>query len=712
MTGNWQNTFGGASVNPAQASYLALTITANTALVWSLEASQGTPVVAAELAVTASVNNLSLAMPDATQGATGIATIIYNPGSHSFTLTDTLGAQIAVIAPGIAWIISLTDNSTSAGIWLPIQLGAFTSSTSAGALAGYGLQAIATQLQSNIVTHYFNTNQFIDATYRASGIVYEGSGIAAFQLDTIANLTAGWWALFTNLGTDDLTISASTGDTINAVAQITLPAGGSGSPYSVLVVAASDRFNTFAGTPPIIPISGGGTGADNAPDALTNLGGSTVGIEIFEAANAAAVLALLGIGASAFAEVTVATSQTITTSSINNAFVCTAPLSLMLPDTTTLTKSFLFAAYAEGGAITLQPQPTDKINGGTLGANLVIPLGASLILATDAAGNWWPLFLYQTLDSIGSTQGDVLYRNATVWTVLAPGTSGQALITGGAAANPSWASVTALLDQLGATQGDILYRGASGWVVLAPGSSGQFLETLGAAANPAWASIPTTMHAQGFTATGNFTIPAAATATTVFKFKVIAGGGGGGCASGGSGTGGGGGGGGGYGEILASGFVAGQIVTITVGTGGVGAVATGANGLTGNTSKVTLLAVDFITALGGVGGTSGVAGTQTGGAAGVVTSNIAGAGLSNAGTVATAVSSSGAMGGYTASSVAIGGNGGATPYGAGGGPTPSFSGGLTAGQNGAGYGGGGAGGADGGAGGNGANGAVIVEWVL
>lgn len=42
------------------------------------------------------------------------------------------------------------------------------------------------------------------------------------------------------------------------------------------------------------------------------------------------------------------------------------------------------------------------------------------------------------LDSLGLTQGDILYRSATGWAVLAPGTSGQVLSTGGAGANPSW----------------------------------------------------------------------------------------------------------------------------------------------------------------------------------------------------------------------------------------------------------------------------------
>lgn len=59
-------------------------------------------------------------------------------------------------------------------------------------------------------------------------------------------------------------------------------------------------------------------------------------------------------------------------------------------------------------------------------------------------------------------------------------------------------NATQLLDVLGATQGNVLYRNASQWTVLAPGTSGQFLKTLGAAANPTWdAAGGATPHAPG-----------------------------------------------------------------------------------------------------------------------------------------------------------------------------------------------------------------------
>lgn len=185
-----------------------------------------------------------------------------------------------------------------------------------------------------------------------------------------------------------------------------------------------------------------------------------------------------------------------------------------------------------GGALTF-PLATGLGGTGrsTLTANAVLlggnsPIGfatigtANRVLADNGTGAD-PTFKTITalLDAaFGSAQGDVLYRNASAWVVLSPGTSGQFLKTQGAAANVLWATVTglsaasdntvvsnisggsatpsnntltAVLDHvLGATRGMILYRGASAWAALAAGTSGQFLETLGSSADPAWASIP------------------------------------------------------------------------------------------------------------------------------------------------------------------------------------------------------------------------------
>lgn len=137
-----------------------------------------------------------------------------------------------------------------------------------------------------------------------------------------------------------------------------------------------------------------------------------------------------------------------------------------------------------------------------------------------------------------AVQGSILYRGATNWTVLNPGTAGQLLQTGGTAANPSWATgysppaianntivsnvsgssaapaantLTQVLDSVaGNTQGSILYRSATAWTVLGPGTNGQVLKTAGAGGNPFWGST-----------TGTYTLlttvtPSAATTDILF----------------------------------------------------------------------------------------------------------------------------------------------------------------------------------------------------
>ncbi len=154
------------------------------------------------------------------------------------------------------------------------------------------------------------------------------------------------------------------------------------------------------------------------------------------------------------------------------------------------------------------------------------------------------------LDSLGTpAQGDILYRGASGWTYLTPGTSGQFLQTQGASANPQWAtpsgsgnvltsgtittgqvatwasstsiqssSASAVLDTIGsAVQGDVLYRDASGWAFLAPGTSGTVLQTQGSSANPKWSNVALA-GTSGKTLTINNSLTLAGTDATTMTF--------------------------------------------------------------------------------------------------------------------------------------------------------------------------------------------------
>jgi hypothetical protein len=92
---------------------------------------------------------------------------------------------------------------------------------------------------------------------------------------------------------------------------------------------------------------------------------------------------------------------------------------------------------------------TGLTGGGDLSADRTISLAAianNTILSNISGASAAPTAntLTTIIDSaISNVQGSILYRNATSWVALAPGTSGQVLGTGGAAANPSWISNTA-----------------------------------------------------------------------------------------------------------------------------------------------------------------------------------------------------------------------------------------------------------------------------
>jgi hypothetical protein len=379
--------FGGNAVRPAQPSFEALTIAANTALYWPLEVTEGVPLVAAQINVTATTTNLQLQMPPGNTGSVGVQTIISNVGSNTFTVTDQAGNQIAQIATTQAWIIALEDNSTANGTWSALQLASTTSSAVASALAGAGLQANGSQLQTIWNTASLSANTAITPTYRSTLIVWTGAG-GTLQLNASATLTPGWFCAVTNEGSGAVTLSTTGGETINGGGSITIQPGNSG-----IVICEAGAFNTVGALITTLSIEQGGTGASTAAAALANLGGTAIGQSIFTAPTASSVIALLGLNNYTFTEASISTGQTLAAGSTNTVFVCTAALIMTLPLTTTLTQKFVVIVFAQGGAVTLTPQSSDAIEGGSAGANFVVPMGTTVMLVTDINGNWWLPFL-------------------------------------------------------------------------------------------------------------------------------------------------------------------------------------------------------------------------------------------------------------------------------------------------------------------------------
>jgi hypothetical protein len=124
-----------------------------------------------------------------------------------------------------------------------------------------------------------------------------------------------------------------------------------------------------------------------------------------------------------------------------------------------------------------QPNFTDLAGNATLAQ---LPSISNLsVLGNNSGGTAIPsaLSASNVLDMIGSTQGQIAYRNASNWTVLSPGTNGQVLTTAGAAANPTWTTVTgtgtvtSVATNNGLTGGTITTTGTIGLATIATGNA-------------------------------------------------------------------------------------------------------------------------------------------------------------------------------------------------------------------------------------------------
>lgn len=163
--------------------------------------------------ITISTSVLKLYMPPANSVSTGQSALIRNIGANTFTVVDTSGNTIVSVSSGVAQYIYVTNNTTINGTWGTVTFGAGTSAANAATLAGFGLKAINTTLNTQVSVSSFSSAYTFIPSDRASLYVW-GGGAGTVTFPTAADVGAGWYVVIKNDGTGILNVALTGINTI------------------------------------------------------------------------------------------------------------------------------------------------------------------------------------------------------------------------------------------------------------------------------------------------------------------------------------------------------------------------------------------------------------------------------------------------------------------------------------------------------------------
>jgi hypothetical protein len=247
-TPTYTSPFTGTVVTPTDVSYELLTFGSNTTLYWPTTVNSTQTVAARIIDCIATASGLSIALPNASQGALGTDILFRNLGSQPFTITNNIGGASVTVGVGLAKYFYLTDNTSQAGVWGNVTFGAGTSVADAASLAGSGLTTYNGKLATaqNVVdtTVAPTLNQTSNAvTYNWTG------GAVTFTLPGTQNINPGWYIGFRNSGTGTLTFSTSSPQTINGQQSIVTNPSDSG---FIMYDGTINGFITVGWAPPSV----------------------------------------------------------------------------------------------------------------------------------------------------------------------------------------------------------------------------------------------------------------------------------------------------------------------------------------------------------------------------------------------------------------------------------------------------------------------------
>ena len=240
--------FGGDVIQPTDVSYRSISLTANTTLSWPVNGNAAGDVIARIMDVSATTAGLAITLPAANQASVGQDSLIRNTGANSFNVVDNAGGAVATIAAGQARYIYITTNTTAAGTWGSIAFGVGSSNADAATLAGYGLKAISSTLNTAHQVNTFSNAYTTVAADRADSFVWTG-GSDTLTLTSAVTLGNDWFILVRNGGSGNLAVVPSSGQLIDGANSISLAPSDScmiccsGAAFYTVGLGRSTQFN-------------------------------------------------------------------------------------------------------------------------------------------------------------------------------------------------------------------------------------------------------------------------------------------------------------------------------------------------------------------------------------------------------------------------------------------------------------------------------------
>jgi len=216
---SYNSPFTGNVIQPTDVSYRAITLSSDLQLAWPINGTTTDDAAARIMEVTAT-NSAQLWMPPANQASVGQDALIRNVGVNDFTVYTFDGNDtIVTVAAGEAQYIYITENPDEYGTWGIIAFGVGSSGADAATLAGYGLLAIGQTLNQSQPVTTFSSDYTALTSDRADTLVWTG-GAGTLTLSAASSLGNSWFVFLRNGGTGALTVTGTSGDTINGSATL------------------------------------------------------------------------------------------------------------------------------------------------------------------------------------------------------------------------------------------------------------------------------------------------------------------------------------------------------------------------------------------------------------------------------------------------------------------------------------------------------------